>query len=123
MLRAFTNYIDVGIVDGAHMVVDHDGAFHSEARRDAEFGVRLDAGRHHQEVAVEGRPILEGEAGDTVLAEDGSRRFLQMDVDAQFLDGRLQDGAAGRVELLLHQVTCQMYYVHLAAVVHQTTRG
>ena len=64
VLRALADDIDVGVVDRAHVVVDHDGALDGQPAAHADLGVGLDAGGDHDHVAVERRAVLEGEAGD-----------------------------------------------------------
>src|SRR5258708_7298658 len=44
MLRALTNDVDIGIVDRAHVIVDHDRAFDRETGAHADLRVRPDAG-------------------------------------------------------------------------------
>jgi len=58
VLSAFADDIDVGVVDRAHVIVDHDGALDGEPAAQSDLRIRLDAGRDDDHVAIERRPSL-----------------------------------------------------------------
>ena len=55
VLHALAHRVDVVVVHGAHLVVDHDRPLDGEAAGHRELGVRPDAGRDDDQVAVDRR--------------------------------------------------------------------
>jgi hypothetical protein len=123
VLGAFADDIDVGIVDRAHVIVDHDGALDGEPAAQPDLGVRLDAGGDDHHVAVERRAVLEGEAGHLAVAQNPGGQLLEMNLDAHGLHAGLEQGAADPVDLHLHEMPAEVHDVHLATVVDEATRG
>ena len=122
MLRAFPDGIDVHVVQATHMVVDDNGTFDRQSRGMGNFHIRLDAGRHHDHVAIQRLAVLEGQAGDAILAQDLGRRFVQVDAHAHLFHHRAQDARAGAIELRRHQVVAKVDDMRFAAVVQQAAR-
>jgi hypothetical protein len=85
MLGAFAHGIDIRIIDGAHMVVDDNGALDGKPGAQADLGIGPDPCGDHQHVAGECRAVLECEARYAIIAEHRGCALLEMDGHAQFL--------------------------------------
>ncbi len=83
MLGAFADGKDIGI-GGAHLVVDDDAAFDQNARRLGGFDVRPDADGHDQQRRRNDAAILQLQAFDVSLAEDGFGLGAEHRDDAAF---------------------------------------
>ncbi len=114
MLDAFAHRQDVR-VGSAHGVVDLHAAPDGEPRLLGECHVRPDADGHDDQRARDLAPVVEPNALDLVLAENGMGVGLADHLDAAGLDRPLQEIPARRVQLALHQRRHEVENGHLHA--------
>src|SRR6266851_2998714 len=122
VLRALAERVDVRVA-GGQIVTHDDAALDEEARLARQLHVGPDAGGDDHQVAGQIASVFESHAGDSLLAEDLLRVLAQVHVQAQLLEPGLEQRAAARVELHLHQVAHQVNDVHLEAMPQEAARG
>ncbi|SKX83638.1 Uncharacterised protein [Mycobacteroides abscessus subsp. abscessus] len=112
VLRAFTDHVDVVVVDRAHVVVDDDGAFDGQSGTAGKPHVGADTCRQHQQIAIHLLAIGESDSGDGILIiGEGFDGALTGDHgDAGRLDRAAQHRATGFVELSVHQDRTGMHH-------------
>jgi hypothetical protein len=91
------------------VAVDHDAAVDGDARLLGELHVGPDADRHHHQVGWQARAVVELDALDATVADDGLGVGPRQHLDATRLDGALQEMASGGIELALHQRRHQVH--------------
>jgi hypothetical protein len=124
VLGALADDVDVRLVHRAHRVVDDDPPLDLETGARRELGVRPDAGRHDDHVAVQPLAVAELESHDVpAVAADARRARLEVDVDAELLDAAAQDRRGLAVELDVHEAPGAMDDVDLHPALEQPARG
>ena len=86
MLRAFADHVDVGVVDRAHVVVDHDGALDRQPaaqRRSRQLGLMPAEITTMSQSSV--LPSLKARPVTSSVAQHRGGRLLEVDVDAHRL--------------------------------------
>src|SRR5450755_1307396 len=113
MLGAFADDVNVGIIDGTHMVVDHDGSFDGDAGAHANLRIWPNSGGDDNQVAIELAVVLERQPLDLVRPPNLAGELFEMDLDAHRLHGLAEYSAAGSVELHLQQMATEVNDVRL----------
>ncbi len=121
MFDAFADRVNVGIA-GVQMVVDDHAAIAFESGRLGKNGIGADANRHDDDVSRQDAPVLELDAGDFSLSQDGLGIGGGVDFDAALKNGLLEQIAGVGIELALHQCRHQMHDRNLHALERQTRR-
>jgi hypothetical protein len=109
---------------GGERVVHHDAAAlaHSDAGGARQLIARADASGHHHHVERQ-VGLAGGQPGDGRIAQHLARAAAHVHLNAQALDGALQQAAADGVDLAGHQARRQLDDVRLdAALLHRPGR-
>jgi len=122
MLHTLPYGEDVVVVDGAHLVVDHDRPLDGEPARRRDVGVRPDAGCHHDEVAVDLGLVPQPHALDLVGTPDRGCPVVGEDADAELGHAAAEHFPAFAPKLGIHQPASGVDDVDVDSVTLQTPR-
>ena len=122
MLDAFAQRENVR-VRSDHLVADHDAPLDMQARIHGKPGFGADARRHHHDIGAIGGAIVEHHRFHRVLAQNGFRLRLAVNLYAARLEITLQQIAGGRIELTVHDMAGDVQYDHLHAAQSQGGGG
>ncbi len=114
MIGTFADGVDARIV-GLQGVVDQYAAVARQAGLLGQLAVGADAGGHHHQVS--GNHLAIGEAygldAAFVIADQLGCLLWQQELQAAALQGALQQGASGLVQLALHQPVTDVHHGHI----------
>ena len=136
MLDALAHRVDAGVI-GEHGVVHHDAALAVEPGLLGQGHVGADAHGHDHQVRRDLGTVGEAHPGDPVAlvrdgqyprgagsgpwdAQDGRGLGRHQELQSPVLQGRLEHGRRGGVELTLHQAVQDVNHGHLHALAQQT---